>query len=329
MKYVEVIAGAGSAETVRAAAERAKALDVRLGPVGPDGLQAIRLLVTDNQVQRLLDLLQGLLGAQPSARILVLAVEASIPPPDEEARKQEDSATAAREALYEGMDKNSRLGPNYLVLVMLSTVVAAIGLIEDNVAVVIGAMVIAPLLGPNLALSLGTALGDVPLMRRSIKTVLVGILLAIVLTAVLGWLWPTELNSREVMSRTEAGLDSVVLALASGAAAALSVTTGLSSVLVGVMVAVALLPPAATVGLMLGQGDLQMALGAALLLAINVVSVNLASKVVFFVKGVRPRKWLEKEKAKRAMVAYVLVWILTLAVLTLVVLERQYRLLPV
>jgi uncharacterized membrane protein len=72
-----------------------------------------------------------------------------------------------------------------------------------------------------------------------------------------------------------------------------------------------------------------MALGAALLLAINVVSVNLASKVVFFVKGVRPRKWLEKEKAKRAMVAYVLVWILTLAVLTLVVLERQYRLLPV
>lgn len=88
MKYVEVIVGAGSAETVRAAAERVKALDVRLGPVGPDGLQAIRLLVTDNQVQRLLDLLQGLLGAQPSARILVLAVEASLPPPDEEARKK-------------------------------------------------------------------------------------------------------------------------------------------------------------------------------------------------------------------------------------------------
>lgn len=227
------------------------------------------------------------------------------------------------------MDKNSRLGPNYLILVMLSTVVAAIGLIEDNVAVVIGAMVIAPLLGPNLALSLGTALGDVPLMRRSVRTVLVGILLAVALTAILGWLWPTELSSREVLSRTEAGLDSVLLALASGAAAALSVTTGLSSVLVGVMVAVALLPPAATVGLMLGQGEPGLALGAALLLAINVVSVNLASKIVFFFKGIRPRKWLEKEKAKRAMVAYVLVWILTLAVLTLVVLERQYRLLPI
>jgi len=65
------------------------------------------------------------------------------------------------------------------------------------------------------------------------------------------------------------------------AAAALSLTTGLSSVLVGVMVAVALLPPAATLGIMLGQGNMSLAIGAGLLLAVNIVSVNLASKIVF------------------------------------------------
>ncbi|EXJ17161.1 TIGR00341 family protein [Imhoffiella purpurea] len=323
MKYLEVIAGAGSADTVAETAAKVKAMDFRLGPVGADGMQPMRMLISDDKVQRVLDLLQTVLGAQPSARILVMAVETVVPPPDEEHRKQEDSATAAREALYEGMEKSARLGPNYLILVTLSTIVAAIGLIEDNVAVVIGAMVIAPLLGPNLALSLGTALGDIGLMKKSISTLFVGILTAVALSAALAYFWPNELTSHEVLARTNAGLDSVALALASGAAAALSLTTGLSSVLVGVMVAVALLPPAATLGLMLGDGRFELALGAGLLLAVNVVSVNLASKIVFFAKGIRPRKWLEKQKAKRAMVTYVLVWILTLLILVLIIMERE------
>jgi len=120
-----------------------------------------------------------------------------------------------------------------------------------------------------------------------------------------------------------AGWDSIALALASGAAAALSLSTGLSSILVGVMVAVALLPPAATLGLMLGQGHTQLAIGAGLLLAVNVVCVNLASKLVFIAKGINPRTWLEKEKAKRAMVVYVLGWITTLIVLMVIIYVRR------
>lgn len=132
---------------------------------------------------------------------------------------------------------------------------AAIGLIESNVAVVIGAMVIAPLLGPNLAFGLGTALGDASLMRKSALTNSVGILLAIALSVLIGLFTLFDVSSPELIPRTQVGLDSIALALASGAAAALSLTTGLSSVLVGVMVAVALLPPAVTFGLMLGHGD--------------------------------------------------------------------------
>jgi len=108
------------------------------------------------------------------------------------------------------------------------------------------------------------------------------------------------------------GFDSVALALASGAAAVLSMTTGLPSVLVGVMVAVALLPPAATLGIMLGSGQLHLALGAGLLLAVNLVCVNLAAKLVFLVKGIRPRTWWQKEKARQSMTTYLVIWVFSL-----------------
>jgi len=292
-------------------------MDFRLGVVGKDGMQQMRMLINDDHLQLALDTLQNVLGAHAATHIVVLSVEASLPKPAEEEENKEDSATAARELLYQEVQKGARLDLNFYLLVVLSTIVATIGLIENNIAVVIGAMVITPLLGPNLALSLGTALGDAALMRKSARTLFVGILLAVALSAVFGALWPSPLNSHELMSRTYASLDSILLALASGAAAALSLTTGLSGVLVGVMVAVALLPPAATLGIMLGDGNPSLAMGAGLLLAINIVCVNLASKIVFFLKGIHPRTWLEKEKAKRAMLRYVVGWIVTLLILML------------
>lgn len=323
MKYVEVVAGDGSAGTIAAIAEKAKAQDVRFGVVGEDGLQQMRLLVSNDKLQWVLDALQHILGAQPTARIMVLSVETYLPRLDEEASKKKDASVAAREALYVDVKKNARLDANFLLLVFLSTVVAAIGLIENNVAVVIGAMIVAPLLGPNLALSLGTALGDFDLVKLSIKTLLVGIGFAILLSAGIGFLWHADLSGPELMSRTVAGFDTVALALASGAAAAMSLTTGLSSTLVGVMVAVALLPPAATIGLMLSHGSIDQAIGAVLLLAVNIVCVNLASKIVLVVKGVYPRTWLEKAKAKKAMTIYVIAWIITLSALMAMIYFRQ------
>jgi uncharacterized hydrophobic protein (TIGR00341 family) len=323
VKIIEVIADTSSAGTISTIAEKHKAYDFRLGFAGEDGRQAMRLLVRDDKVQGVLDTLQGVLGAQPYARVLVIPLEVALPQPPEDERSKEDSATAAREKLYEEMEKSVRLDLNFLVLVVLSTIVAAIGLIESNVAVVIGAMVIAPLLGPNLALGLGTALGDISLMRKSLKTNVAGIGLALAFSIAMGIFLPFDYTSKELISRTIVGLGSIILALASGAAAAMSLTTGLSSVLVGVMVAVALLPPAVTVGLMLGQGLFDLATGAALLLAVNMVCVNLATKVVFFVKGVRPRRWWEKEKARRAMRNYLFVWLVTLIILVIIIYVRR------
>jgi uncharacterized membrane protein len=126
---------------------------------------------------------------------------------------------------------------------------------------------------------------------------------------------PVNFQSRELMMRTMVDIDGAVLALASGAAAVLSLTASWMNSLVGVMVAVALLPPTATLGLMLGSGHYMEAGGAAMLLAVNIVCVNLSAKLSFLAKGIKPRTWIEKEKARQSMTIYILVWFIALAIL--------------
>lgn len=315
MKIIEIIADAGNADTVAGIAEHHNARDFRLGYKGEDGRQAMRLLVSDEKAQAILDALQGALAAQEGTHIMLIPVEAALPRLPEAEEKAEEKAAATREALYESIEKNTRLDTNFLVLVVLSTIVAAIGLIENNIAVVIGAMVIAPLLGPNLALALGTSLGDGPLIWKALQSNLAGLSVAIALSFGIGLVSPIALDSPELLSRTDVGLDSVALALASGAAAVLSITTGLPSILVGVMVAVALLPPAAALGLMLADENFTLATGAGLLLAVNVVCVNISAKLVFLLRGIRPRTWWEKKKARRATVIYIAIWIVSMIIL--------------
>jgi uncharacterized hydrophobic protein (TIGR00341 family) len=322
LKLIEIIANAGTAETIAAIAEQNDVQDFRLGLKDENDMLEMRLYVTDDKVQAVLDAAQTVLNVRPDSHIHVIPIEIALPLPPGAARKKEDEAVAAREELYDEVEKSARLDLNFIVLVALSTVVAAIGLVENNVAVVIGAMVIAPLLGPNLALGLATALGDMTLMRSSLATLVTGIGLSLLLAFVMGKFWPFSEMSDELLSRTDVGMDSIALALASGSAAALSLTTRLSSVLVGVMVAVALLPPAATLGLVVGRGEFNLATGAALLLFVNIVCVNLACKLVFLVKGIAPRTWYEREKAKRAGAIYIVIWLVTLALLVLAIYAR-------
>ena len=327
MKIIEVITAVEYVDIVEKIGKRNGAEDQWfLGPIGFGDRQVVRLLVDDAHRQAVMDALQNQLGSRKFFRIVVIPVEVTLPPVESDVRELEKEKSAAagvtREELYHNISKNSELNSNFLLLVFLSTIVAAIGLIENNVAVVIGAMVIAPLLGPNIALALAAALGDAPLMWSALRTSLTGLGLAFVLSLLIGVLLPIDVNSGELMARTYVGLDSVVLALASGAAAVLSLTTGLSSVLVGVMVAVALLPPMATAGLMLGSGQPGLASGAALLLAVNIVCVNLAAKMVFLVRGVKPRTWLEKRKAKQSMTTYMVFWFVSLLVLLIAIYLR-------
>lgn len=224
-------------------------------------------------------------------------------------------STAAREEIMLEVTKGAQVNADFLTLVVLSTVVVAVGLLNDNIVAVIGAMVIAPLLGPNLAFAFATALGDRALMVSSMVTNFVGMSLSILLGIFVGTLWTGTLDAPELLARTHPSYDSIALAIASGGAAVLSLTTGVSSALVGVMVAVALLPPAVACGILIGGGDMEAASGAALLLAINVVCVNLAAQVVFVWKGVRPRTWYEQKLSKAARFNNLLMWFVLLGIL--------------
>jgi uncharacterized hydrophobic protein (TIGR00341 family) len=207
---------------------------------------------------------------------------------------------------------------------MLSSIVASAGLLENNVAVIIGAMVIAPLLGPNIAFAFGTSLGDRELVLNSLTTIVTGIALAISVAFITGLIWPAQAITHELVLRTDINYAGTAIALASGAAASLSLVTGLSSVLVGVMVAVALMPPAVTIGLMLSDAAYDYAIGASMLLAVNIVCINLSAKLVFLLKGIQPRTWLETKKARQSRTLYLTVWI-TLLMLLIVMIYLRHK----
>jgi len=329
MRVIEVITDQGHVDTLRGIAAQQEVVDVWVGHNDEDGRCSTRLLVRPEKQQAVMDALQLLLATADDTRILVLPVEATLPRIEEddlESEKQ-SSVTRSREELYQKIVSGAKLDSNFMYMVIMSTIVAAIGLLEDNVAVVIGAMVIAPLLGPNMALAFATTLGEGKLLWSALKSNLAGLFTALTLSVLIGFIWPLNFDSHELMMRTDVGMDGIVLALVSGAAAVLSLTAGWSNSLVGVMVAVAILPPTATVGLMLGSGNYQNALGAALLLAVNIVCVNLASNITFLLKGIKPRTWYEKKKAKQSLIIFVLFWLIVLVVLVMAVKVRQQFLL--
>ncbi|MFQ5992465.1 MAG: TIGR00341 family protein [Nitrospiraceae bacterium] len=294
----------------------------------------LRVLVEQEHSGAVMDRVEGVLTGSDGFRIIVFPVEASLPRPqsgppvttaEADTTKKEALTKISREELYAGISATTKLSWTYLTLVVLSSIVAAIGLLRDNVAIIIGAMVIAPLLGPNIALSLATTLADFSLARRALKTGAIAAITAFACSALGGFLLHVDPTSPEIAARTSVGLGDVVLALAAGSAGALAFTTGVPGSLIGVMVAVALLPPLVTVGLLAGGGHWTMALGALLLLGTNLICINLSGVVTFLAQGVRPRTWWQAEQAKRSTQAAIAVWALLLALLTAFIVLSQQR----
>ncbi len=265
-------------------------------------------------------------------RVVLQSVEATLPRPEMEDDEEEEKPTEEEEEekeepsvgrigraeLYEYARDETDISSTYYALVILSTIVAAGGMLRDQTAVVIGAMMIAPLIGPGLALALGTTLGDVYLLGRALRANVTGVGLAFVLAFGIGLLFPVDPATGEVVARTVIGVADVALAGAAGAAGALSVTRDQETGLVGVMVAVALLPPLVALGLLLGEGQFEGALQAGLLTATNVVALNLAAVCTFLLQGVWPRDWHDVEKARSSVRIALVLWGGVLALLLLI-----------
>lgn len=228
----------------------------------------------------------------------------------------DESEKVPREELYSQVDNDTTLNFNYICLTILSTIVAALGLIENQIPAVIAAMVIAPMLEPNLALALAVVLGDSRLVIKSIKTNIIGIILCLMLSMIIGFIWPYKINNITLLfQHSNVGYSVIALALASGAAAALSLTSRLSSALVGVMVAVSLLPPLVTTGILLGSKAYYQAVWSAILFSINIVSINLSANLIFLLQGIHSSKWYEKQRAKSTIFWYILFWTISLFLL--------------
>ena len=295
-----------------------------------DNHNLLRILTDSSESSEILDLLEKKYSNTKGFRILLMPVEATIPrveKPEENNKKSNNikekikfGKGISREELYSDIIESSQTTAFFIVLTVLSAIVASTGILKNNVAVIIGAMVIAPLIGPNVGLSLATTLGDKDLFIQSLKTNFIGFLVALIISMAIGISLHINPEIPELFSRTKVGISDVVLALASGSAGALSFTMGLPTVIIGVMVAVALLPPTVTFGMLLGSGDYNLAFGALILLLVNLICVNLSGVLTFLLQGVRPLTWWESNKAKSATRFAIVTWsILLLALLTIII----------
>lgn len=295
-----------------------------------EGETEVSVLLAAEESDGVIDLLEQHFGKLEDFRVILLPVEATVPRPiDAEpapvarGRRGPFLKRVSVEELYNDISEAARLTRVYLFLVVLSAVVAAIGILRDDLIIIIGAMVIAPLLGPNVALVLSATLGDISLARHAFAATAAGLLLTVFIGAIFGLTFPIDPTAQEIAARTQVTLGDVTLALVAGGAAAIAFTVALPAVLIGVMVAVALLPPSVTLGMLLGSGYWELAFQNLLLLMVFLVGINLAGIVTFIAQGIRPKTWWEEEKAKRGTRAALWVWILLLIFLVLAIVFSQ------
>lgn len=325
LRLIEVTLPAERKKSMINVAETYKAIDIWWEPKNEDGLRTMSILVDRDNQQEVLDSIQLQLQDCKNWRAVLLPVEASLPKIEKDDsetihhKKFRWQRSLTREELFQEVSNGAEGDLLFYLMVILSTIVAAIGLAQDNLAFVIAAMVIAPLLGPNLALAFASSLGDKDLIVNALKTSMGGILISIIPCIVMGYAFDINYASEQLMDRTIVDFAAIAVAMASGAAAVLSMTTGVSSALVGVMVSVALLPPAAAVGLFLGNGKFDFATDSFLLLVTNMVCIGFSSQIVLWFMGIRPRTFLEKRKANQSSLIQIGISILLLLIISFII----------
>ena len=287
----------------------------------------VRILLSSVDVEPVLDILEPYLEKLPDSNAMLFIVEASIPrvapneaPHDSEPEKNNGKVKRiSRQELYDDVSANVEVSSTYLTMVILSAIIASIGLIRNDMAIIIGAMVLAPLLRPNVALALASTLGDKELAFKALRAAAAGLVLALAIGAIIGFIYTVDPGISAIKARTQFALSDIVLALASGAAGVLAFTSGGQLSLIGVMVAVALMPPLVTAGLLFGSHLSVLAFKALELACANVICVNLAGIVTFSLQGVRPATWWKKSKAGKAQQRALFIWLFLLFVLFLLV----------
>ncbi|WP_226576573.1 TIGR00341 family protein [Halobacillus litoralis] len=296
----------------------------------------VRILVDTKNVEEILNDLEEVSNVVEGFETMLIPVQTYLSKDtineaakEEEEKEKEDSdkkaqlLRASRHELMNAAEKNGHITVNYSLLILLSAIVATVGIIKNSEAVVIGAMVIAPMIGPVIAIAFSAILGDYKLLGKSVLSSLYGVLIVLVISIAFGFLTDAGMENSQYLDRTKVTLIDIPLGVASGAAGALAFLNRLSGNLVGVMVAVALLPPSVAMGMSIGDGSFDAAYGAFLLVTVNIMSILLAAVTIFSISGIRPVRWKEVQRANVSRPLSIVFVVVIILILAFVILEGQ------
>ncbi len=246
----------------------------------------------------------------------ILDLKASLPRESEEKendKKIQREATLAVEEIYDSVKKQSAISFDYIAFSVLAAIMAGLGLIQNNVTVIVASMLLSPLMGPMLGMALGYVVRDASLFTKGTKSEVVGIALSLSVGAVMAIVMPfiqpdmistitnnvgttfgQVVNITEITRRAGFSPLDIGVAIFSGAAVAVSVTKGDMSSLVGVAISAALMPPAVNASLMVVLGLVTVnwyifavGVGSFLLLTMNIILIVISAFVMFKVKGIK------------------------------------------
>lgn len=295
------------------------------------GRSGIRVLIESVKTEDFLDKLERKFNSDEHFFAFLLPVEAMLPKKEKEdpdgSKKEKLSSNhsrfvrISRAELYDDMMEHVSISYNFVLLLIVSSIVAGIGILQNDLAVTIGAMVIAPLIGPQISLAFATLIGDKKLIESSIWKGIAGTAIALSISVIWGLIDPV---AGDLTIQKGINFSIIALALASGIAGALAIIRGTSLALVGVMVAVALLPPLIKTGLFIGTGDLTSALQIAIVYVVNIICINLAAVITFWLVGIRPNFWWEAKKARLKTRNAIITWTMALLVLAAVIYFMYY-----
>ncbi len=211
--------------------------------------------------------------------------------------------------LFAGLREQGRADQTFVMLMVLSTILATVGLFLNSASVVIGAMLLAPLMQPIVSSAMGVLRSDLGLLLSALKTVGIGVLLVLLSASLIALILPFENLTGEIAARLRPSLLDLIVALVSGVAAAYAKNNEkIIGSLAGVAIAVALVPPLSTAGIGIGWMRWDIFYQAFLLFSTNFVGIIFAAALTFLVLGYAPIK-----RAKRGLV-YALVTALLIAI---------------
>lgn len=199
------------------------------------------------------------------------------------------ASTEEFKELFKVLRENAKPRQTYVVLMMLSTILASFGLFSNSSPVVIGAMILAPLMSPIISVSMGVLRQDKTLIKSGLVTIGIGVAVGLFFAILLTIITPIYEINKEILARTNPNIIDLGIAVVSGAAGAYAhAKEEIAKTLAGVAIAVALVPPLAVSGIGIGLLNFEIFSGAFLLLLTNLTGMVLAGALTFLLVGYSP-----------------------------------------